>query len=181
MSENFVVQIANGNSVRNKIALVLNQAGDAPQNPILRGLGMAIDLVLAPTVISFEALFGPTTPPVDSILLFTQIDLLHYRLRAAAGFGSLMVSRDYNDPVAHYLKTQLVSSSHVVCEERLFWVEQDPLIELGICSGSSLQSAWAVRASEAYFQDDLTEEFGLTFDPGNVDKFRALLCTLTYG
>ena len=166
MSESFVIGIANGNTVRNKLAITLNKAGDGPGNPILRGLGMAIDQVFTPSVISFESFLGATTPPEDRLLVFESVDDYHYRLRAAAGYGDLMVDGDYSSAIAHYFSLSMVGPSHVVGEERLFWVEEDPLIELGFCAGSSIQSAWLARASESYFRNDVSDTYGLAFDPG---------------
>lgn len=165
MSESYVVNIAGANSVRNKIALLLNGAGDMPRNPILRGLGLAIDLKVSLDVLAFEAKLGVDTPPTDRVLAFSQVDTGHYRCRAAAGFADFGFNRDYSEAVAHYLGLSVTNPSHQVGTERLFWVKENPTIEIGWCSAQG--PAWAAAISEAYTPSDTPGGLPtLAFDPG---------------
>ena len=91
MSESYVVDIGSGNTLRNKTAIVLNQAGDSPKNPILRGLGLAIDIKLTNNVSFFEVMLGESTPPEYKLLTFLEVGSYHYRMRSAAGYGDSML------------------------------------------------------------------------------------------
>ena len=167
MSESYVVDIGSGNTLRNKTAIVLNQAGDSPKNPILRGLGLAIDIKLTNNVSFFEVMLGESTPPEYKLLTFLEVGSYHYRMRSAAGYGDSMLPGEYSDPLRHFLSIEMTGPSHTVSTEREFWVQEDPLIELGFCAGSAVQSAWLASVSEAYFKNDATQAYGLTFDPGS--------------
>lgn len=164
MSESFVTAIAGGNTVQNKIAVVLNQAGDSPNNPILQGLGFNIDLRLSPNVLWFQAYQGISTPAEDILVGFIQVDEQQWRLSGAAGLGSLALPFDYSRPSRHFFRIEVASSSYVVGIERECWIKADPPIELYYC-GAALQ--WCCDAANSYIGPD-AESGGarLVTDPG---------------
>jgi len=165
MSEVSLLQIAGGNSVLNKRSITLNGAGTSMQNPMLRGLGMDINVVLQPNVAFYQATFGDTTPPdAFNILTFAQIAADQYRHRAAIGYGTLGSSRSYIDAVQQFLRLELTAyTSQVVGTERQCWVKQDPMIEFAF---TSAQGVWCAEISEAFYTDD-AGNYGLTSDPGS--------------
>lgn len=134
MSESFVVGIGSGDSVKNKTAVVLNRAGTSPSNPILKGLGMALDFVLTPNVTSFEAKLGLDSPPTDRILIPVLVDDNHWRVRDAAGEGELALAGDYTAALRHFLRVELATESTILGTEREFWVRDTPSVKLAVCT-----------------------------------------------
>lgn len=164
MAESFVIGIAGGNTVLNKIAVLLNGAGDSPRNPILRGLGMNLDLRLSPHVLWFEVTHGVTTPAADVILAdFVKVGELQWRLSGQAGLGVLALPFDYSFANRHYLRVRLANASYIVGEEREYWVKDDPPIELYYC-GAALE--WCCKAANAYVGPIQGGGAQLSEDPG---------------
>jgi hypothetical protein len=145
MSETFVVNIAGGNTVQNKVSIPLNQAGDGPTNPVLRGLGVAYDVKVTPNVTSFEMTMADREREDERIISgWQQINQYHYRVTGRLGMGQFGVSRDYSIPQRQFFNLRLASGESVVGEEREVWVRDDPEIELFYC-GSGL--VWCCEAA----------------------------------
>lgn len=134
MTESFVVQIANGDSVQNKTAVVLNRAGDSPNNPILRGIGMSIDLVTSPDVVSVQGQIGRESPANERGLALSEVDTNHFRVSGAAGQGVLGFNSDYSSSLRQFIRFGMTTAAQTFTTEREFWIRQTPTIKIGSCS-----------------------------------------------
>ncbi len=134
MSETFVISIAGGNTVRNKTALTLNQAGDSPNNPILKGLGLSLDVKLAPQTTRFEMLLSALGLDEVSLIGWELVSANHYRLTDRVGEGVFELPLSYVTAQRLFLTLKLWNSVRLVSEERELWVKEDPPIEMYVCS-----------------------------------------------
>ena len=128
MSETFVIDIANANAVSNKIATTLNRAGSSPTNPILKGLGTALNIKFSPDVFDFSVLFGRESPAEERGLSLTEVDNNHYRLRARMGEGVLGFPVPYTTAQRHFIRINMATAGQLQGTEREVWVQEDPLI-----------------------------------------------------
>lgn len=149
MSETFVIDIANGDAVQNKIATTLNQAGSSPTNPILKGLGTALNVKFSPDVNDFEITYGRSSPAEERILSLEEVDSNHYRLRQAAGEGDLGFPVSYASAQRHFVRVRMATPSQVQGTEREMWIQEDPLITAFLCSA---QFAWCDDAAAQYYK-----------------------------
>lgn len=149
MSETYVIDIANADTVQNKIATVLNRAGSSPSNPVLRGLGTSLHVKLSPDVIDHEVWYGLDTPADDRILSLVEEDTNHYVLRGAIGIGEFAFDVDYTSAQRHFIRVEMSTASRLSATEREWWIQEDPQIT---CFLTSAQIAWCDQAAAQYYK-----------------------------